>query len=342
MKTTLVALAILSFAGASSATFCPAGTVHAGSAEPIFPNRCNEGYTPPASGGSSSDSKAAAAAIAGAQAGSVATGGNSTSAALGGSARASGGAGGNATGGNASQRQQQRQGQSLSNRNDNSSGVIIQGAQSGSGDTYIDKSRGSVFLPPVLFAPGLPPLAGVSGQPTVTACGPRQAIYREPVYAIMRNTFMPDERKFAGWDEYNKDVPAGEPRYTIEKVPTGFAPDGSLIESTIVWGEQAIIRTEALSRASGAGFSFGGFVKDVGGQAGASGQVQVQGFVTAISTVSCQMPIRPAVVVQTQTITLPEPPPRVIYRTRYRDRPVKPSCCCTAVVAPSCTIGGVK
>lgn len=309
MKRTALFLSLFAAMGAANATYCPAGTVHAGSAEPIFPNRCNEGYTPPASGESSSDSKAAAVAV---------------------------GIGGK-------QQQGQQQGQRLTSTNESTSGVVIQGAQTGSGDTYIDKSRGSVFLPPVLFAPGLPPMAGVSGQPTVTACGPRQAIYREPVYAIMRNTFTPDERKFAGWDEYNKDVPAGEPRYTIEKVPTGFAPDGSLIEATIVWGEQAIIRTEALSRASGAGISFGGFVKDVGGQAGASGQVQVQGFVTAISTVSCQMPIRPAVVVQTQTITLPEPPPRVIYRTRYRDRPAAPACCCTAVVAPSCSIaGGVK
>jgi hypothetical protein len=323
--------------GAANATNCADGIPKEYYAGGLCPSGTNGGTTNNGGGGGGGGA-GIGVGIAGAQSNAAA---QSAALAAGGNAQALGGAGGVGLGGSAAQRQQQQQGQSLTNQNQNSSGVVIQGNQSGSGDTYVDKSRGSVFLPPVLFAPGLPPMAGVGGQPTVTACGPRQAIYREPVYAIMRNTFTPDQRQFAGWDEYAKDVPEGEKRYIIEKVPTGFAPDGSLIETTIVWGEQSIIRIEALSRASGAGFSFGGFVKDVGGQAGASGQVQVQGFVTAISTVACQMPIRPAVVVQTNTVTLP---PEVVYKTRtrtvYRDRPV--SCCCTAVVAPSCSVGGVK
>lgn len=330
MKRTALFLSLFAVVGSASATFCPAGTVHAGSAEPIFPNRCNEGYTPPASGGSSSDSKAAAAAIAGAQAGSVATGGNSTSAALGGSARASGGAGGNATGGNASQRQQQQQGQSLSNRNDNSSGVIIQGAQSGSGDR---SSYNYVAPPPIIHGPAAPALAAGNLVVVPGVCGPRVRIISTQVvgqhYGAMGGRY--DEQN--GYTET-----LGE--YLDEN---GNPAEPFVQRGPYLIGHQVTQYAAILGTSSAASFSVGGFVDSKGLQGGAAGSGARQQLVKGLQVSEClyQEPVRTVTVYEERIV---KQPPKVIYQNRviYRDRAAKQSCCCTAVVAPSCAIGGVK
>ncbi len=295
MKRTALFLSLFTVIGSASATFCPSGTVHAGSAEPIFPNRCNEGYTPPASG-SSSDSKAAAVAA--------------------------------GIGGKQQQQQGQQQGQRLTSTNESTSGVVIQGAQTGSGDR---SSYNYIAPPPIIHGPAAPALAAGNLVVVPGVCGPRVRIITTQVvgqhYGAMGGRY--DEQN--GYTET-----LGE--YLDEN---GNPAEPFIRRGPYLIGHQVTQYAAILGTSSAASFSIGGAT--TGGQAGmgAAGSGARQQLVKGLQVMECVVPVeRPAPV----AIVPPAPPapPRVIYRTRYRDRPVAPSCCCTAVVAPSCTIGGVK
>lgn len=317
MKRTLISIAAFAVVGIANAT-CPDGSMH----EDHYYNDCSKalkntgGTVNNNNNNNNTNTPQANAAALGVGLGlglGVGTGGNSESNALG-----VGGEGGksasesNATGGDAAQQQAQQQraqadAKAASQANGTvknttatttTQGVIVQGAQPGSGSNFTDKSR-VLVLPPIMFAPGLAPMPGVNGAPIIGACGPRKAIYREPVYATMRNSVFPDRQQVIGWDEYTKDLPAGEKRFVFDEIEV----DGK--KQTLMWGHQVVMKKDYGAKASGSGFSIGGWGNSAGGQVGNSGQAQVQAYATSIELLDCLMNPAPQVVNNYTTYNTP-------------------------------------
>lgn len=310
MKRTLIPLAAFAVVGIANATNCADGIPKEYYAGGFCPN--GSAGAPTNNGGGGGGGGAGLAL-------GLGTGGNSESNALG--VGGNGGEGGksasesNATGGDAAQQQAQQQraqadAKAASQANGTvknttatttTQGVIVQGAQPGSGSNFTDKSR-VLVLPPIMFAPGLAPMPGVNGAPIIGACGPRKAIYREPVYATMRNSVFPDRQQVIGWDEYTKDLPAGEKRFMYDEIEV----DGK--KQTLMWGHQVVMKKDYGAKASGSGFSIGGWGNSASGQVGNSGQAQVQAYATSIELLDCLMNPAPQVVNNYTTYNTPALP----------------------------------
>jgi hypothetical protein len=327
MKTSLIALAVLSFAASASATFCPDGSTiesHPG-------GNCSAG-TPGSSssssaggGGGGGGGAGIGVGISGAQSSAAA---QSAALAAGGNAQALGGAGGVGLGGSAAQRQQQQQGQSLTNQNQNSSGVVIQGNQAGSGDRT---SYNATAWAPVIHGPAAPALASGNLVVVPGVCGPRVRVITTQVVG-----------QHYGAMGGQTDTPNGYTETLGEYLDEyGYPAEPFVQRGGYLIGHQVTQYAAILGTSSAASFSVGGFVDSKGLQGGAAGSGARQQLVKGLQVSECIVPVAPPPPPPAVIVT-PPPAPRVVYRTRYRDRPVKPACCCTAVLAPSCTIGSIK
>lgn len=196
MKKTLITIACFAAMGAAHATYCPDNS-------PIGDHVNNDCHAPfknptqnPVGSTSESSSTAGALAAAGAVGVGLGIGGNSLAEGGAGGAGGTGGTGvgqggaggigqgGTGIGGRQQQQQGQQQGQQLNNRNDNSSGVVIQGNQAGSGDRY---EYTAWALPSLNVAVSAVPTATM--MPIVRRCDARVRVYSESVTGWVRGPF---------------------------------------------------------------------------------------------------------------------------------------------------------
>lgn len=195
MKSALTLIALACAATAASATYCPAGSVHAGQPEPYWPDRCNEGATPTSSPVTNTNKAAGVGVgIAGAKSASDAK------ASAGAAATAAGGKA-VAGGGSARQQQQQRQTQQQTQQARQSTTVTGAGEGAGAyagagagfnGDINISTgspgggnttNRSTYVVPPAL--PFAPPVAALPATNIAmmagTVCGPRKMLIQREV-----------------------------------------------------------------------------------------------------------------------------------------------------------------
>ena len=336
MKNTLIFLAVLSCMGAASATVCPAGTVHAGSAEPIFPNRCNEGYNPPATG-STSGALAAAGAVSGSK--SAADASATVKSANTNVVKASGG---NAAQQQA-QRQQQAQQQSASAEQAQSVVGAGQGAGAGAGASAgagagagagfngdINISTGTAgsggggyssrttIIPP--FVPGgAAPLPASNIAVVEGKCGGQVMAIARQVIGRETHTFGPTTEFVVGISEVVRPLTDGN------GIPTPF--DTTTMPGYVL-GHVWYRTTQSAGTSMDASFAGSLFGKNAGGSAGVSAGGQVTRPMSEVDIQVC-------VIASPQPFVMPAPmatcapilPPKPVYRQRVVR---KPAPICTA------------
>ena len=331
MKRSLTFAACLLAISAAHATYCPDGST----IESHPNNDCSKSNQPPKTHTptavpttSTSTAGAAAGAVAGAQAGSK-------SSATGGKASATGGA--------ASARQQQAQRQAQAQRTSVTGAGQGAGALAGAGagsdngngngaTVNIDSANRSVSstsyrstIIPSFIPGGAAPLPATNIAVVEGKCGGQvMAIMRE-VRGRETHTRADTSEFVVGWTEVIRPLTDGN------GIPTPF--DTTTMPGYTL-GHVWYRTTMAAGTSMDASFAVNVFGKNAGGGGGASAGGQ-------ITRPMSEVDIQPCVLAGPALPPPPTPEPRVIYRTRWRDRPVAapvatpccvaPPVCCTAV-----------
>jgi hypothetical protein len=330
MKRSLIALAALAASASCFATYCPDGST----IESHPNNDCSKSNQPPkthtpAAVPTTSTAGAAAGAVAGAQAGSKAS-------ATGGKASATGGA--------ATARQQQAQRQAQAQRTSvtgvgQGAGALAgagAGSDNGNGNgatvsiDAADRSSSSyraTSWAPVIHGESAAPLANAGLIALPGVCGPRVRAVTTQVIGVRFGFFGGQSEVNQGYTqelgpEYNEDGTEAEP----------FIVDGGN-----VYGHRYTILAAALGTSSANSISVGGFRGGDAAQGGVASSGGMQQIGTRIVISRC---VYATVAPPPPLLPLPAREPKVIYRTRWRDRPVAvpvatpccvaPPVCCTA------------
>jgi hypothetical protein len=332
MKAAFTLIALACAASAASATYCPAGTAHAGQPEPYWPDRCNEGAPPANTNTTTNTNKAAGlgVGIAGAKSAADAkANASAVAAATGGKAVAAGG----------SARQQQRQAQQQTQQTQQSTTVTGAGEGAGAyagagagfnGDINISTGSsggGTVNRSTYLVPPPLPPAPPVAALPATniamlpgTVCGPRKMLIQREVTG----------REY-GWKGDAEGFVIGNVNVAVEETDADGLPLASyltLADGTEIGHIKHTVWTKlgvSISNALAAG------IWGKGGGAQASGQVggQIEMLVKDTELEDCyrRLPVR--VVYQDRVVT--QEVVRVKRVPVYVNRPAAPPPC-----APCC------
>ncbi len=315
MKRSLFALAALAAAPAWATIICPDGTKPADH----YNNDCHAAIRPlppVVQGGSpvttSADSKAAAAAASAARSRSA-----SRSSATGGAATA--------TGGSARQRQQQDQAttvgveQNVGNSNDINVNLAIPGGGSAGGGSR------TIIPAPIYHGPGVAPLPAGAMLQFFRPCGSLQMVVHRPVNGRETNTGKQASEFEHTWTDVVMDATDGN------GTPTPFFKD----VDGVLWGSEYYVVTQQVAVGIEGALSGQVFGSKGGIGAGANSGVALTVPVQRVIHSLCKLPVKEA------APPPPPPEPRVVYRTRWRDRPVAapvatpccvaPPVCCTAV-----------
>lgn len=319
MKKTLLALALMAFAGIASATYCPAGTVHAGSAEPIYPNRCNEGYTGGLAGdGATADAKAKAKADAKARAtvkADIAV---------------------KANGGTANQRQGQKQKQqqlqsqeTVQDVNQNVEGngfngdINISTASPGGGS---GRGSSTIVPAPIYHGPGVAPLPAGMMLQFFRPCGAQVMVIQRVVKGRETNTGQQASEFEHTWTDVVVESTDGN------GLPTPFRRDS---EGTL-WGSEYYIVTQQAAVGIEGAFSAQVFGKSGGGGLGANAGIALTAPVQRVIVSACKLVVSAPAKPEVEIRYLPAPRPVVTPRPPRPPKPKAPPCVLTEKTVKVC------
>ena len=328
MKRSLIALAALAASASCFATYCPDGST----IESHPNNDCGKSNQPPKTHTSTampttstSTAGAAAGAAAGAQAGSK-------SSATGGKASATGGA--------ATARQQQAQRQAQAQRTSvigagqgagagaGASAGAGAGAGAGfNGDINISNGSGNsgggsrtIIPAPIYHGPGVAPLPAGAMLQFFRPCGSLQMVIHRPVNGRETNTGKQASEFEHTWTDVVVDATDGNGQ------PTPYYRDAD----GVLWGTEYYVVTQQVAVGIEGAISAQVFGAKGGIGAGANSGVALTVPVQRVIHSLCKLPVKEA------APPPPPPEPRVVYRTRWRDRPAAPVATPCCVAPPVC------